>query len=356
MEYIKFELLQKLIQSGEEFCVDNDIEDIELDSEMLRSVMDKNKKYYYPFEKLDIDSFFCFVEDELESDYMIRDFYKILIENDIMTKKTIAENFLVYYGEEKIEELYLLLENESSIYESDIKKLSNTDFNLYFSLLNEDTESTDLGIYLNKRNDFLGWCVDQMLVHSNQLEKDDFNTFIFDYDFGYDRNEAKKILMNYEFIQAYKDNIHKYDQREDLINLMHFFDNDKELVEYYLDWFDCIKPEDFMNEEEKEEKSRMDKEYSDKYLERCINSNRISAKDATRYILENDFGDTKISVQEGHLGLEDMIFSALYINGKLAEETEIFNNRPWISGRSFGDYQLSTDFFLNAVNKYKLNK
>jgi hypothetical protein len=57
------------------------------------------------------------------------------------------------------------------------------------------------------------------------------------------------------------------------------------------------------------------------------------------------------------MGLEDMTFGTLYIDGKRiptsvnedGEPNDISFNRVWISGRNFGDHKISTSFFLKHV-------
>jgi hypothetical protein len=78
---------------------------------------------------------------------------------------------------------------------------------------------------------------------------------------------------------------------------------------------------------------------------------RLFKSDCDWYLNEHEF-TADIKVIEGYVGLEDMSFDYILINGEQQGENAF--GKAWIPGRNFGDNRLQTSTFLETVNEYKV--
>jgi len=152
---------------------------------------------------------------------------------------------------------------------------------------------------------------------------------------------AKEIASLIDFYE--NDNVNKRKYQLKLLNKIE--ERSSELIikvlEYSDDWdSDNYDVTNYSNELKKEDRL----------------NNRISVEDAKRIISENNLQDI-LTVREGHVGLEDMKFDHLYDsknNLVLSESTN--NNVPWFLNRSFGDKEMSKDWFNKTIEDYKNRK
>jgi len=84
--------------------------------------------------------------------------------------------------------------------------------------------------------------------------------------------------------------------------------------------------------------------------------NRISCEEA-REILRQEGLENDITCIEGYIGLEDMGFDHLrnIKTGEVYAES-VFSDRPWFSGKTFGDKEMPRNWFLETIKRIKHEK
>lgn len=102
------------------------------------------------------------------------------------------------------------------------------------------------------------------------------------------------------------------------------------------------------------------KDYIDTKKNDRIN-NRITAEAAKDYLNNNKFSK-KISIYPGKIGMEDMTFDHILIDGEIQGDTFEINRQgctiiqAWINDRDFGDHLMTKDWFYETVDKYLIKE
>lgn len=340
---MNFKIVQAAIKAGWE-TNENDFDSIRFDKDFLE---------YVSFERLDDDDILE-IFDEIEND----DFISWLKQH-----KTKVEIVNLFDGYNDWEVIYKMVENEREVYECDVAGMSTDLINAYLVQIGDHYDSD---LKWKKIFEKYGLGID---AYIKKIIKDDSNYDLEDSDIKnfFNNNAAtftKKELSSNGMINLFNDYpqtsigmlyLKTYDDKLLCFSqMMESVDWSEDIMKLYVDKTRGIYAEDIDNKLISAQIRREQKDYksADK------KTNRISADEAKAYIYDNEFV-ANIQVISGHIGLEDMTFDHIYINGELQGDrnsmrrSEIADQRvPWIKDRDFGDNSMSKDWFYETVNKY----
>jgi len=340
-----FRIVQNAVQNGwetDEWNFDNiDFKDIES---------------YVVFDKLSNELILDIYENTYKSDFM-----EYIFNNKGRSDDT--KIWLLEILEGDWEDLYKIIQEERNVYESTVDDMSQELCGKYLSLMEDNPHydsdkkwkeyftkcamSINDYIYDAMKKDNLG-----SLTESDAKDFFDQQVSMLSMDILLSEgcrnffDEYPETDMGMIYAKSYDEKINCFSE------MLEANDYDEELIKFYVDHSYGIYEETIDDKMIMAGYRIAEKEY----VKEDRRNNRISTDDAKQYIKENDF-DVDIQVNSGNIGLEDMSFDHIYINGKLQGETSEMNHggnvKAWISGRDFGDNRMSKDWFLDTVNEYK---
>jgi hypothetical protein len=331
---IKDKVIQGLIKSGREFDVSFD--DIDLSEEDFEEAS-THLSFLKEYDASDLNELFEYIDD---------DQIKKLLDVEMIDKEEMIKSMIEYDGAE-IEEVYKLIENESCIYESDFEKLSEEKLKLYKDLLDkhkDDDSSDEFKQLISKYSydDITDYYIDILkgdIEGINELSSSDWKNL---YELSFDFLEKLDVEtfctrnMSWSLSNFPKMSYSFQETKEEFCLSANEYYQDEKLTKWLVDK-GYIDIEDVESEDEKE--VRIIEETSSKW-QNIIDRNRISIEEII--VLFERFNVQNYSLNEGHIGLEDMTFDHLRFDGKLLGDT--FGDKPWINGRSFGDNRMSLTF------------
>lgn len=335
---MNFQLVQEAIKHGWS-TNETDFDNIDTDYELVHAIVSGNMKLSDDDIAELIDT-----RDDDEKSKLIH----LLISENAISKNDFVKMYIEHYG--SVSEAYCLIEKEYSVYNSDLRKLSDEDRKIYADHVEDDDKNYD---EFKKAYDFTAF-VKQKFADDKSIDHED----IIEYAQDLGKLTLEEVMSG-PFIDSLN-NINAdrssslyrgtYDTRVELVgDIFEHFNYDEDLVKKYFDHVYNIDEDTFDNNlhsayirKEMKEVAKVDRQ-----------TNRISISEAEEYIRDNKFS-VKITVSSGHIGLEDMTFDTLYIDGE--RQGDSFGSRSWISGRSFGDNSMSKDWFYEQVNAYKLSE
>lgn len=325
---MNLQIIQKCIQAGYTF-EEEDSDEVGFDNKLIEFIIHNDADIIKDIDEEDIV-------------YVIRD----------NPKK--AKDIVEIYGKSKVfaiwREYYEICELYSLMYDDDyyqnIDKLSKEDLE-YF--INHMTEQDEMYNEFSKIYNFEKWAIGQLQEHE-RLEDDDFTNLFENYFKVLTYDIVMLDAFQYCFSSWLKNNRWRIDVKMEIQGLYECFGPDdklKELLIYHHD----IEEEFFLSDSEKEEYAK--EQLLKIELARTERFNNLHGRltiDDCRWYLDHHKFSKDIHVNEGYVGLEDMSFDHIVIDGKI--QGEIAFDRAWINGRSFGDNQMETSVFLETVNKY----
>ena len=336
------QIIQKAIQTGYVFS-ENDSGDVEWELSIIN--------HFY------VNSdFFNNIEDEDIEDILDTDDKEMIFElSKILGKERIVSLYTNNGDENSLTEIYKILEDTTWVYRRELEELSKDDLDMYCEYLNKSDVYYDEFV---KTQDFFKWSLDKF-KNNKELNDEEIKLFLDSYI--YNDLFTKEICLSNSFqnsLNNYPQDKHlwsndKYEAKTNIcLELINKFESEEVKLKIIETQYG-IREEYFMSEEEIEEQIENDKKEEELQREKRFENlnGRLSKSDCEWYLNKNNFS-AEISINEGHIGLENMSFDFITIDGE--RQGEEFDGRAWISGRSFGDNKLETSYFLNTVNKYKV--
>ena len=327
----------------------------------------------YDFDNIKFGEFQSYLKFEDLSDEMIYDisqhtytseFMEFIFDNKSNSDDTRIWLLGVLDGD--WEDLYKIIQQERNVYESDVDNMSQELCKKYLSLMENDPSydsdkkwkeyftkgamSINDYIYDAMKKDNLG-----SLTESDAKDFFDQQVSMLSMDVLLSEgcrsffDEYPETDMGMLYAKSYDEKINCFSE------MLEANDYDEELIKFYVDHSYGI------YEETIDDKMMMAgyRESEKEMVRDDRRNNRISTDDAKQYILDNSFS-VEITVHDGSIGLEDMSFDYIYIDGKLQGDTSSMNHggnvKAWISGREFGDNRMSKSWFLDTVNEYKIGE
>lgn len=332
---MNFQFIQEAIQNGFE-SYENRAEDIYSDD-----IID------FLTQTLEVDDALELYEHSHNTQGLI----KKLKNSNMLTDDNFKE-FLIKCDSD-IDDIYKILENEGSIYYSDIKKLSSKKQNFYLELLEGrgkecfNSEEKELYNFIQRVKDPKTYLENKM--KDSSLSKEEMELYLNEYADNLYYDHA--LLINSNFMYSFN-TLNKWDQIDFFDGL---FENETseqfyEIAKVYEDKFTNFEFKKYFPDEANKEKLKQE-ELNDK---RMYSSNRINSAQCKRFCIRNNIAG--VTINDGHVGLEDMTFAVLRIDGDSIPEST-FCKRAWIDGRNFGDNNVTFSFFLEQlISKCKYNK
>ncbi len=349
MSYPKLGLILHMIKNGYDTGCDN-IDDVKFQWNDIKYMKE------FDFKEKNIDTWFGeFYDDLYNSD------------NNIINELIIEEVFKF----EEICELYHDWYNIDKDFIKDIEELMWCDED---DILNIPKDH--LKVYLKYKSDFDKDIVVEMekysmtseeyygKVFNGELDELDENDILNFFEYRDDKDyEAfnlldKETILKKGFLNSF-DNFPKNgkstysnfmeSKKEMAYILWEFCNFDMKVRKALLDNICYIYEEDLENKELEEKRLKEEEIYNskDSIIERAENQNRILAEDGNMLLKHLGLND-RMSIIEGHVGLEDMTFDRISIWGRTFEYNESFG-KYWIDGRTFGDNGVSYSQFKRAV-------
>lgn len=336
---MNFQLLQTAIQNGWSTSETN-IDDIKPDANMTKILVAAGTNFD-SFEDEELFDWF----DEMGYEDDITRSIAVLIESQI-TKDKMIKVISEYNG---IEEAWYWIEGEKmSKINIEYSELDDNEIGMYLKYMTDSDEYYDT---IQRQSDFEAF-VKRRFEEDEPLDHSDIIAYIQNYKYDLDTAKSNPFIRSLNNINSEKNGLYRdthFLKHEMVESIFNEFNYDPDLVSLYFDRLHYIDEEDF---DSNLLRSQIEKDVKEtKRNER--RNNRISYDEANDYIRNNKF-DADIQVSKGYIGLEDMTFDALYINGE--QQGGTFMDRPWISGRDFGDNSMAKDWFFEKVNAYKVDE
>jgi len=339
---MNLQIIQTAIQSGYTFN-ESDSEEVEWDSHLLNHMI-SNSSLIQDMDDDDINEIMeCLTNGEFDS----------LVK--VFSKDKIVRIYTEYNGSDETSEIYQKIEDETWVYFPDLEKLDSESIDVYCKYISDSDENYDKFM---KAQDFFKYCLYKFEndedIDSEDIERfldnhihnklftegvclsdgfqDSFNNYTKDRH-GWNDSHENKLSAAWEMMEKFSEKVEEK-----------FIDK-----QYYI-YEDSFLSEDELLEREEEEKieaiERMHLRFKEPY-------GRLRVEDCNWYLNEHEFS-ANISVTEGYMGLEDMTFAYITIDGERQGETAF--DRAWISGRNFGDNDLQTSVFLDTVGEYLIKE
>lgn len=330
---MNLQLVQKCIQAGYVFD-ESSLDEIYIDRDLIQFILNN-----VPNIIKELEDIFEVIRENKEYGPQIA---------EVNGKEDLISDWSNFY---EVSELYSILEEDPCFMY--IEKKSEDILNMYLKHMNSyDTNYNNF----KKAVNFLEYSLEQFKAN-DPLDEEEIVKFLDNY--LYDEKFTKEVCLSQGFQRSF-DNFptDKYGWCETKYDTKHNYAWDmierfgsEEVEDKFISYQDGIYEDTFLSEEEKYElKKKEQLENLSERTRRFENAySRLQQEDCEWYLNEHTFSK-EICVHEGHIGLEDMRFSYITIDGEIQGET--FNHQAWINNREFGDYQLQTKFFLDTVNKY----
>jgi len=191
--------------------------------------------------------------------------------------------------------------------------------------------------------------LDYMIENKNDIQAEDFENEDLSEVLSQAQDDID-ILTTYEFTTGLKAFYKKawLSPSEELTYIKENFentDNFDKFKNWLEDWFDQDIIDDVLALSDNEIQKRENDNIISK-LNNSIERNRISA-DLGNTIIDK-LNISNISISSGYIGLEDMTFDDILVNG-VTQNSDTMGSKIWISGRSFGDNNISFDTFKSVI-------
>lgn len=339
---MNFQLIQKAIQNGWSTDAD-DFDDIEVDAELTNALALNGFK----FSELDSEEVMDWIS-ETKSSKKEGEVIRALAESGSMAKKDLIKAYAEYNGADTVSEIYCVLENEDRVWESDLRRLSKDDVDTYIEHMDDSDPEYDTFLKASGMERY----VIGKLSKGSRVDGRDLIEFLEEHVWNIDIETAKSgaFIDSLNDIDADRNSGFRttYGNKLETVSaIFERFDYDRPLMELYFEKVWGVDEDDF---DEKLLEAQVRKEARERKREER-RTNRISVKEAREYLENNNF-DVQISVGEGHIGLEDMTFDWLSIDGEIQGEKPHFRGGAWYPDRDFGDNSMPKDWFYEKVNKH----
>jgi len=348
MIYPKLNLIIHMVKNG--FECDNDIiEEVEF------SIQDIEYMKKFPFIEKDFGEWFGDFFDDLvyNNRYNI---LKKMIDSDIISFKDTVKIYSEYYGLN--DDFIKTIENLDWFDEDDINEISEEHSKIYLKY-KDDLDKNKVELLEKNIMSTEEYYTKVFNEEFKELDEDEIIKFFQRDDFDAFNYLTKDILLSKGFLNSF-DNFPRRGKTSysDYIEPKHeiayilweHFDYDEEIRAVFLRDLSYVYDEHLETSDEEATRLAKEEEYNriENVIKRAQERNRISADDANRIIKEKYQLDNFMNVHDGHVGLEDMTFATIHIKGDIFEYYESFG-RHWISGRNFGDNQISWKQFERAI-------